>query len=156
MNKKVEMRNRVKEELIKRFNASKATNKAIAITMKVDGVSLIIYPSWCQSLRRTIEYADSFTVYVDVPEGRAALPYLSASSIDELSSNVMNYSGIDFKRADDDVLRLMNIAADFVALYDMYDEERREEILAMQNPEVKEFIHEGFREDMKDIWCECV
>ena len=151
MNAKVAMRNKIKDELIRRFKASKANSGSIVITMKIDNVSLIITPSWCRSLYRTIEYADSFGVYVDVPEGRAALPYLCASSIDELASNIMNYSGVDFQNADDDIVRLMNMAADFVAEYDMYDEQIRSEIIAMQNPKVEEFIHEGFEEDMDDV-----
>lgn len=151
MNAKVVMRNKIKSELIRRFNASRANSHSIVITMKIDGVSLIITPSWCRSLYKTIEHADSFDVYTDIPEGRAALPYLCASSIDELASNVMNYSGIDFQNADDDVVRLMNMAADFVAEYDMYNEQIQSETIAMESPEVEEFLNEGFEEDMNDV-----
>lgn len=134
MNEKPATREQYKAELINRFKASKAKSGAIVLRMKLDNVKLIIVPGWCLQRERTIEKADSFDVYVDIPEGRAALPYLCASSIDELASNIMNYSGIDFQNADDDIVRLMNMAADFVAEYDMYDQEQLKEIYRMQSP----------------------
>ncbi|MGN0341353.1 MAG: hypothetical protein ACI4DO_01015 [Roseburia sp.] len=139
MNEAVMKREQVKAELVRRFNASKAKSGSIVLTMKLDGVPLIITPAWCRSLYRTIEYADSFSVYVDVPEGRLALLALCASSLDELAHNVMHYSGIDFDAGENSSMRLMNHAADFVAEYDMYDEEQLKMIRDMQQSGIRNY-----------------
>lgn len=116
------MRNKIKKELIRRFNMSTAKGMAIVITMKVDHAQLIIVPDWCVSRDKTIEGADAFTVYVDLAKGRAALPYMSALSIDELASNIMNYSGIDVTSSDERFIYYMSQAEDYVAEYDMYEQ----------------------------------
>ena len=126
------MKNRIKDELVRRFKASKAKNQAIVIKMKSDNVTLIIIPDWCVHKNIGIHTADMFTVYTDVREGRLALPYMCATSLDELSSNIMGYSGIDFQDTDERFKYLMNQAQSFVPEYDMYDDATREQIQSMQ------------------------
>lgn len=119
----LEMRKAIQRELIKRFNASRAKGHAILITMKVDSVKLIIVPDWCLSRKRDIEHADMFTVYVDLEKGRAALPYMAACSIEELAYNITNYSGIDVLSADEAFIYYMSNCEDYVAEYDMYEQQ---------------------------------
>lgn len=131
MSNTTKMRDRIKTELIRRFHNSKAKSKAIAITMKVDGLVLIIEPNWCNVRNHEIENADVFTIYVDLPNGRAALPAMSALSWDELASNIMNYDGVDIDCDDEKIIYYMSQAEDFVAEYDMYEAEQIEATYAL-------------------------
>lgn len=146
MNAEVQLRNRVKEALIEKFKASQAKSGSIVLEMKVDGSRLIVTPDWCRTQSGAIEDATSFEVYIDVEEGRALLPYLCSMTIEELASKVINYKGINFGEDEEEFMRLMDMAEDFVAEYDMYEEEMRKEVLTMQHKDIRKFMIKGYEE----------
>jgi hypothetical protein len=72
---------------------------------------------------------------------------MAATSIDGLALNIMNYSGLNFRDAEEDAIYLMNLAEEFKAEYDMYDESMRAEILAMQSPDLKAYVNTPINEE---------
>lgn len=133
---------RVEEELIQRFKKSTSMDGSIVITMKADNVPLIITPDWTFGQLKFPELANLFTVYVDVPKGRASVPYMSSDSIRGLADKILHYRGIDLEDEEGGWIRMMKLAEDYQWSYDMYEENMRDQIMAMQNPEVRQFVYE--------------
>lgn len=127
---------KVEKELIDKFNASKAADRSIVITMNVDNVPLIITPDWTFGQRRFPELANMFTVYVDVPKGRAAVPHMHSDSLLDLANKLVHYSGINLDE-DGGCIRLMKMSDEYEMPYDMYDEDMMNKVLEMQGKKVK-------------------
>ncbi len=124
---------KIKADLIERFKSSKAKNGSIVVTMAIDNVPLIITPDWNFGQAREPELADAFTVYVDVPKGRASVPYMASTSLGDIAYKLLRYQGIDLEDEDGVWIRLMTMAPHYQMPYDMYDEAMRAKILEMQN-----------------------
>ena len=131
---------KIKEDLIQRFKKSTSMDGSFVITMKVDNVMLIITPDWTFGQLKSLELANLFTVYVDVPKGRAAVPHLSSDSLTELARKLLYYKGIDLKEGSSQI-RMMKLADDYEWSYDMYEESIQNRIMAMHNPKLRRFVH---------------
>lgn len=134
---------RIEKVLAERFRASTAKDGSIVLTMKHDGVMLIITPDWTFGQIRIPENANMFTVYVDVPEGRAVVRHMASDSLLEMAVRIANYRGIDLN-VDGGTIRLMNTAPDYTFPYDMYNDEQLKKVQAMQNSMEEEWEEEDF------------
>lgn len=131
---------KIKEDLIQRFKKSTSMDGSFVITMKVDNVMLIITPDWTFGQLKSLELANLFTVYVDVPKGRASVPHMSSDSLTELARKLLYYKGIDLKDGSSQI-RMMKLAEDYTWSYDMYDEDMQDKIMEMHNPKLRRFVY---------------